>query len=362
MFLKSLVCSQFKNHCNLNIELSPNVNLIVGKNGAGKTNILDSIHYLSTTKSYFYSSDIQSIKYGEDYFTIQGVFFKSQEEYKIDCCYNKYKKIIKQNGVVYEKIKEHLGLFPVVIISPDDIDSIKGAAESRRKLFDSILCQFNKEYLQVLIEYNSFLKQRNALLKQDSYLNNVKDEALLNHYDEKLLSLGKFIFKIRKSFIDEFVPYFKKYYLQIANSKEKVDIGYNSQLSDPNFENIYFNKRSKDILLRHTSMGIHRDDYLFTINGNSMKISASQGQKKSFMISLKLAQNDILNIKTNIKSLLLLDDIFEKLDNIRVHSLIEIICEKKRGQVFITDAIEDRITGFFKNYKLDKKIFCLKED
>ena len=340
----------------LNLDFCPEINCLVGENGSGKTNLLDAIYYLSMSKSAFNSIDSYNIKHDESYFTIQGNF-ELEDTYQVFCGVQKgQKKVLKLNKKAYEKISHHIGKFPVVLIAPHDVNLIIDGSEVRRKYFDSIIAQVDLEYLGHLIRYNQILKQRNSLLKQFQE-RNFKDEDLLSTYDLPLLSLGKQIFQKRKVFVQEFLPYFQSKYEFISNQKELVNIKYNSQLHQDDFEQIFRAGRQKDILLQRSNFGIHKDDYHFEIENHLLKRIGSQGQQKSFLIALKLAQFQYISQMKNFKAILLLDDIFDKLDDKRIQRLIQLIADHTFGQIFITDARPERSKQFLANIESIKKIF-----
>ncbi|MCP3659850.1 MAG: DNA replication/repair protein RecF [Bacteroidetes bacterium] len=351
MILKNINCVQFKNHLNRSLEFSPHINLIIGNNGLGKTNILDAIHYLSTTKSALNNKDADSITHGKEYFSIDGVFHKDDNQYHIPCSYSENKKmVIKNNGYLYKSKKEHIGKFPNVFICPDDKDSIKWGSNIRRKVFDIMICQINKEYLNNLIEYNKFIKHRNSLLRKYAETGNI-DKTLVNFYDKNIIELSKIIFEYRFSFLQDFKLYFINRYNILCDSDNEIpSIQYLSQLKDQEFERKYKSNFEKDLILKYTSMGIHKDDYNFLLNDYNIKNEASQGQKKSFFIALRLAQRDIMFDKLNIKPIILMDDIFEKLDDLRISNVINIIADSSIGQVFISHTSDnDDFINSFKN-------------
>ncbi len=357
MYLKNLNCIQFKNHLNKSFNFSPHINLIVGNNGVGKTNILDAIHYLSTTKSASNSTDSSNVMHGKNHFSIDGIFFKKNNEYHIPCLYSEKKLIFKINGSTCKTKKEYIGKFPSVFICPDDKDSIKWGSSVRRKIFDIMICQMNKQYLNDLIEYNKFLKQRNALLKRFAETG-VIDKNLIGFYDQNICGFGKRVYKERKKFIKDFESYFINRYKNISNTNEMPSIKYISQFDYENFEELYKNSFEKDLILKHTSMGIHRDDYDFLLNNYNIKNEASQGQKKTFFVSLRLAQRDIIFNNLKIKPLLLMDDVFEKLDDLRITNIINSINDPQIGQVFITTAFDvDKLKGF---KQIEKNVNILK--
>jgi len=357
MLLENLVLNQFKNYEFLEADTRAQVVCFVGENGSGKTNLLDAIHYLSLTKSAFSSSDQQTIRHGEEFFSVMGHIEREGHQHKVICgLRNGEKKILTVDKNPYDKISEHVGEFPSVLIAPDDTDLIREGSEERRKFFDNMLSQINKEYLRKLMSYNHVLKQRNALLKQFAESQRV-DSVLIEHYDNQLLTWGREIFETRKQFLEDFRPVFQERYGFIADQKEQTDIQYQSHFQDIDFEKNFRSTLKKDILLQRTTMGIHKDDFEFLIDGLSIKKLGSQGQKKSFIIALKLAQFRVIYQNKGYKPLLLLDDIFDKLDDKRIKHLMEMVSEQSFGQIFLTDARPERTIGLFSEINVKPLIY-----
>lgn len=342
MRIKKISLFNFKNHSSTKLSFSDGINCFVGSNGSGKTNIIDAIHYLALTKSSLNPVDSQSIKLGEDLFSIKGIIENNNSEYEVLCALqSRQKKIFKVGNKEYEKLSEHIGRFPVVLIAPNDNDIIRDSNEIRRKFFDSILSQLDSKYLQQLIRYNHFLKQRNALLKQFAQ-NKSFDQDLLTPYSLEIIELSKSIFNLRKKFIERFIPGFINHYQNLSEDREQVNIHYKSQATIPDFEQLFNGTVEKDLITQRTNVGIHKDEYDFQIDDNVLKKFGSQGQQKSFLIALKLTQFDILTEEKGFKPLLLLDDIFDKLDDLRIKKLIEMVANNNFGQLFITDARPER--------------------
>ncbi len=347
MFLKSLSLVNFKNYPEATLDFDDKITCFVGNNGVGKTNLLDAIYYLSFCKSYFNVIDSQNIKHGSDFFVIQGTYQKNDKQDSIYCGVKKeQRKKFKLNGKEYSKLSEHIGLFPLVIISPADYNLISSGSEERRKYIDSVISQFDKVYLDNLINYNKALSQRNYLLKQfaDSY---TFDHASLEIWDEKLSLLGKKIFEKRKEFLKDFLPVFNHYYNFISEGKEETKIVYESRLHEKSLSALLKETLDKDRVLKYTSTGIHKDDLTFKIDNYPIKKFGSQGQQKSFIIALKLAQFEYTKKIKNFKPILLFDDIFDKLDDERVKKLMELVSNNSFGQVFVTDAHPERIEKVF---------------
>lgn len=358
MYLKKLNISNFKNYGDEELWFSSKVNCFVGNNGAGKTNILDAIHYLSFCKSYFNPIDSQNVRHNEDYFSIHGVYNKNGDQEDLVSCIQKlnHKKQFRLNKQDYDRLADHIGLYPLVMISPYDRDLINEGSETRRKYIDSVISQFDKMYLDNLINYNKALQQRNALLKHFSD-KNYFDRTSLEIWDRKLSELGKLIFAVRAKFLKEFIPVFRQYFDFISGSREEVDILYQSQLHERDPEELLAASVDKDLALRYTTSGIHKDDLDFLIGTFPLKKFGSQGQQKSFVIAVKLAQFEYTKSIKGFKPILLFDDIFDKLDDQRVEQIIDLVSRESFGQVFITDTQKQRIEKLFNRIFIDHKIF-----
>jgi DNA replication and repair protein RecF len=333
----------------------------VGNNGMGKTNLLDAIYYLSFCKSYFNSVDSQNIKHGEGFFVLQGLFHKFGEDIEVYCGIKRnQKKIFKKNKKEYERLSDHIGQFPLVMISPSDAELIYESSEVRRKFLDGIISQYDKVYLDKLISYNQVLKQRNALLKNFNETRTFDSETL-EIWDDQLILHGKAIIDIRSRFLKQFIPLFNSHYQFISNSKEEVALHYQNSLGEKDFKTALLTSLSRDRALSFTNVGPHKDDLEFTIDGHSLKKFASQGQQKSYLLALKLAQFEFIKEQKNTKPLLLLDDIYDKLDEERFTKLIEMVSGDNFGQVFITDTHPERMNTLLNNMKVEHKIFLVGE-
>ena len=362
MELKTLQLNQFKNHRESGFTFSKQVNCFVGNNGAGKTNILDAIHYLCQTKSYFNHIDAQNIQFGADYFMLKGIFIKGKTTDEIQCNLKEGEgKVLKCNSKKYKRFSEHIGKFPVVIISPTDTNLILEGSEVRRKYVDSSIAQYKQNYLKTLINYNKTLKQRNGLLKQFSD-RGYFDDITLDIYDKQLIQLGVIIHKERTDFLQALTPVFAKYYSEISGSREKVVLLYKSQLNEGNIETLLQASLLKDRASNHTGVGVHKDDVLFEMNEHPIKKIGSQGQQKSFLIALKLAQFDFIKEQLDFKPILLLDDIFDKLDDNRVVQLISFVNKGFFGQVFITDTHAERSEKILTKANIPHSIFTIKNE
>lgn len=349
MYLKNLTLVNFKNHRQSEFEFVDGINCFVGKNGTGKSNALDAIHYLSMCKSYINSVDKQNITFDENFFVVQGVFEKDDQDDSIYCGVKiGSKKIFRKNKVDYEKLADHIGLFPSVVISPYDRDLIAEGSDVRRKWMDAILSQIDRSYLETLVKYNKVVDQRNALLKQQ-FENGFFDRENMDVWNHQLEVYGVPIHQRRKQFIEEFVTLFQNYYYQIGESREQVVIEYKSHLNEKDFPALLERNARRDTMTQYTNGGVHKDDLLFMMNENLVKKIGSQGQQKTFLIALRLAQFDWLNNQMNLKPLFLLDDIFDKLDSFRVEKLIRLISDNHFGQVFISDTDKYRLEEIFQN-------------
>lgn len=331
------------------MDFSEGINCILGKNGMGKTNLLDSLHYLSMTRSAFNSVDQQNITYGESFFAINSVF-EGEDELRVNCYYEQgKKKVIKVDGKELDKLSDHIGKIPSVLISPDDTEIIREGSEIRRKLFDSVISQHDRQYLQNLMDMQRTLKQRNTFLKQNEGRLSI-NRRLLEVYDDKLLPLFIEIATTRQEFIKQFSPYFSKNYSQVFEGDEQPGITYRSDVLDEDFESQYKEALQKDLILQRTSRGAHKDDYVFKLNKRAIKKFGSQGQQKSFIIALKLSEYDYLKSIKGYNPMLLLDDIFDKLDDERISRLVNLLTDSDRfTQIFITDARAERSREFFKD-------------
>ncbi len=357
MNFKNVSLFNFKNFETLELNFSTNLNFFVGPNGAGKTNILDALHYLSMTKSSINSVDSANIKFDQTHFLIKSKIEIKKKNYLVSCSAQLgKKKEVRVNTKEHEKMSQHIGMFPSVMISPNDTDLIYDSNEVRRKYFDSAISQSYKLYLQHLIAYNFALKNRNSLLKQHAIGAHL-DTDLLTIYTNQLIEYGKLIFKQRKQYLNKFVEIFNVQYGSLQSQNEQVSIVYQSQFEQAQMSEIFKNSMQKDIALQRTSVGIHKDAFLFNISDKSLKRHGSQGQQKSFLVALKLAQFDLLAQQKKAKPTLLLDDVFDKLDDERMHKLLKKVTGKNYGQLFITDARPERTMKLLKKNKLSARIF-----
>lgn len=362
MYLKRLSVVNFKNYDQVEIEFSAQVNCFVGENGAGKTNLLDAVHYLSMCKSYLNPVDKQNIRFNENFFVLQSVWNKNDKEVDVYCgVKNGSKKIFKKNKVEYEKLAEHIGQFPSVMISPYDRNLISEGSEIRRKWMDGIISQFDATFLNAIIKYAKILVQRNAVLKQMGEFGFFNRESI-EVWDEQLVRCGNIVFEKRKKFITEFLPIFKKYYALLSDNKENVGFEYKSQLKEDDFATLLEQNQKQDQQRQYSTIGVHKDDLIFTINNHPIKKFGSQGQQKSYLIALRLAQFEWLKMHLGLKPVLMLDDIFDKLDNERVQRLMQLIHDHEFGQVLLTDTDKDRVEAIFTAIEIPIQLFEVKEN
>lgn len=340
MIIESLSILNYKNIEQAEIKPSPKINCFLGKNGMGKTNLLDAIYYLSFCRSHTNSSDSQNIKHDADFALIQGWYNLNEKQDEFFCgLKRRQKKQFKRNKKEYERFSDHIGLLPLILISPSDTDLITGSSEERRKFMDIFLSQFDKEYLHALIGYNKVLMQRNALLKTDGHI----DDTLLDLWDEQLVKEGTVVYTKRKEFIDNFIPTFQNIYDHICGSSEQVKLSYRSHFSADNLLGQIKQVRGKDKILGHTTIGIHRDDLEMLMDNYPVRRVGSQGQNKTYVVALKFAQFDFLREKTSTLPILLLDDIFDKLDSYRVEQIVKLVTKENFGQIFVTDTNREHL-------------------
>lgn len=357
MHLSELSFINFKNYREANFQFSPGVNCFTGHNGAGKTNILDAIHYLCLCKSFFNPIDSQSIFHDEAFFVIQGDFEVDDDKQNVYCGFKRnHKKQFKRNQKEYQRLADHIGIYPLVMISPSDQQLILDGSEERRRFIDAAISQVDNHYLDDLIYYNKILQNRNALLKKMSETPQY-DEGVLEVFNQQLADYAEKIYFKRKQFIDEFIPLFNALYQSISSGMEEVSISYESQLNQHSIIELLSNNIRKDILSQRSNYGIHKDDLEFKLSGFPLKKYGSQGQQKSYLIALKLAHYQYLQEKKGYKPLLLLDDIFDKLDEMRIKKLLAMVSDDEFGQIFITDTDYSRVEKIFTEIGVEAKIF-----
>lgn len=362
MYLSKLSLTNFKNYEQTDLEFSPRINCFVGNNGVGKTNILDAIHYLSLTKSFFNNIDSISIRHDEEYFIINGTFIKNDDEDNIFCAFQRQKqKVMKKNGKEYQRMSDHIGKFPVVMISPADIALITEGSEERRRFMNKIISQYDKEYLDSALQYTKALQQRNRLLKEFKSTGQF-DNDVLTIWDSQLVKYGNYVFRERELLINELIPVFQEHYSSISSGKERVELVYHSHLSEGNYGEALVKSVAKDRFLEYTTLGIHKDDLVFRMDGWSVRSLGSQGQQKSYLVALKLAKFDYIKRKSGISPILLLDDIFDKFDAGRVEQIIRLVGDNRFGQIFITDTHQNRLHEILSAHNTDYKLFIIENN
>ena len=359
MQLRRLSLTNYKNQKAFELDFEAPINAFVGNNGVGKTNLLDAIYHLALGKSYFNPIATQNIHFGADFFVLEGRFIKLGEEEKIICSFKRGgKKVIKRNGKAYDKIAEHIGLIPLVIISPSDQDLIAAGSSVRRKFMDGIIGQTDTTYLNALLQYHRVVDQRNSLLKFFA-ANQQFDPRALEAYDQQLLQLSIPLYKTRKRFMEAFTPVFEKRYKQISDAQESVEIHYQTQLDEKPLDDLLQEALSRDRALQFSSVGLHKDDLELRLSKQPVKKFGSQGQQKSFLIALKLAQFDYMQQQQGVPPIVLLDDIFDKLDQERVARIVHLLSAADFGQIFISDTHAERTEKALQSSAMNYELFSL---
>jgi DNA replication and repair protein RecF len=357
--LQNIALFQFKNYVQQNFQFNEKIVGICGNNGLGKTNLLDAIYLLCFTKSYFSKSDSSNVYRGLQGMRVEGNFKKNGDAEKVVCIIRENsKKELQRNNEEYKRFSDHIGLFPAVMIAPDDVELITGTSDMRRKYLDTLLSQLDHRYLLSLIDYNKIIQQRNSLLKsaaERGYL----DQSLLDILTEQLIKPGKYIFNRRREFLLDYLPEVAKSYLQIAGTEEPVELVYYSPLLEDDFESLLATFRQKDIMLQRTTIGVHKDDIELKLNDENFKNIASQGQRKSLLFALKLKEFEELKSAKGFPPILLLDDVFEKLDANRIQNLLQRVCVENQSQVFITDTHQERLQGALEKLKVPFQLIKL---
>lgn len=359
MILEKLTILNYKNIGEVTLDFSPKVNCFIGHNGVGKTNVLDAIHYLSFCRSSISNTDSQVIRHGEEFFMLEGRYATDDADPEIVYCGMKRgtKKHFKRNGKEYRRLSEHIGLIPIVMVAPADNMIIDGQSEERRRLMDMVISQFDHAYIDHLSRYTKALQQRNSLLRQDEE----PDASLLDVLEEQMGYEGECVFAAREAFVNELIPVFQRYYEAISGGREEVGISYESHCRRGPLCEVIRRDRFKDRAVGYSLHGVHRDDLLFTLGSHQMKREGSQGQNKTFAVALKLAQFDFLKrTASRTTPLLLLDDIFDKLDSDRVERIVEIVSASGFGQIFVTDTNRDHLDKILARSGGDYKIFEVK--
>lgn len=358
MFLKHLSISNFKNIEQVDIDCSPVLNCFVGDNGEGKTNLLDAVYYLSMCKSHFLTTDTQNIRDKEPYFMIKGDYHRKGEDEQVLCAMKRGgTKSFKLNGKEYERLSDHIGLMPLVIITPSDTSLINDGSEERRKFMNAVISQSDKEYLDSLLRYNHALLQRNKLLKNKQ---TPLDYGLLEVLNEQLSSYGQVVYEKRRELVTYFLPIFQEVYQIVSGEKETVGLSYRSDLEHDSMNNLLEQNMERDSFLQYTSVGVHRDDLVMELNGRPIRRTGSQGQQKTYLIAMKMAQFRIIKQHVGLSPILLLDDIFDKLDAGRVEKLISLVAKNGFGQIFLTDSNKNRLDHLLEKVGTDYKLFGVK--
>lgn len=359
MHLENLSLINFKNYPEAELSFSAKINCFVGPNGAGKTNLLDAIHYLCMCKSMINTVDSQNVREEEGFFVVQGNFEKEATQHAIYCGFKKgKKKQFKRNDKEYARLSEHIGLFPTVVVSPLDMNLILDGSEERRKFIDSVISQYNRSYLEALIRYNKALAQRNKLLKDIATVHQY-DESMLEIWDEQLARYGTIIYREREAFVEQLIPIFNYYYKHISLDREEVGLTYKSDLHETPLVQLLKYHVAKDRALQYTSVGVHKDDLVLSLKERPIKKLGSQGQQKSYLVALKLAQFDFLKKVSAFPPLLLLDDVFDKFDRDRVKQIMRLVADNHFGQIFITDTHPGRLEEILEDLPIESKLFAI---
>ena len=352
--LEKIVISDYRNIQLQELEFSPNINCISGNNGEGKTNLLDTIYYMSMTKSAFVASDRFNMRHGADEFSLAGTYrmengLSSRFALKMT---SKGEKKVKRDDKPYQKISEHVGVLPVVMVSPADVSMVSESGEERRRFVNSVLSQMDREYMSAMQQYNRLLLQRNTMLKDSE-----PDRSLLEIIDMRMSILAEPIYQARKRFVEQLKPIVSEYYKTLSGDSEQVDIEYESELSKAGLDQLLAASFDRDRIMKHTTTGIHRDDFAFTMNGHPIRRFGSQGQQKSFLVSLKFAQYEIMKKNYGYAPILLLDDVFDKLDIGRISNVLQMVASNDFGQIFITDSNKVRRAGIVDELTQDRAYF-----
>ncbi|MCB9082072.1 MAG: DNA replication and repair protein RecF [Lewinellaceae bacterium] len=359
MHLERLILTNFKNYTSQTLQFSATLNCLVGLNGMGKTNLLDAIYYLCMTKSHFGLPDSAVVRHEDDFFRLESYFQRDGKQEKVVAKVQPRKeKTFERNNIPYDRLSEHIGLLPVVFIAPDDTQLISEGSEFRRRFLDNTLSQLDARYLSELLVYNRILQQRNALLKQMGEQRN-PDRQLLAIYDEQLAAPASYLFEQRQQLLAKFQAIFLNTHQYITGRAEEVALNYQSGLAQAPLKELLAQAREKDLALQRTTQGIHRDDLEFTLEGHSLKRFGSQGQRKSFILALKLAQFEILRQNKGSQPLLLLDDLFDKLDQQRVTKLLRLLTAGQYGQLFLTDTHPERVEHLARELQVDYRMFTV---
>jgi DNA replication and repair protein RecF len=359
LYLKKISLLNFKNHPELDLELGAGVNCFLGPNGVGKTNLLDAVHYLSLCKSYFHAIDQEHILHDKEVFMIKGVVEEHGEHDELLCSFQRSKgKTFKRNKKSYQRLADHIGRFPVVMITPFDSNLILDGSDVRRRSLDGLISQFDKAYLEGLVRYNKALAHRNQLLKR-MVADTSFSESALEPWNDQLSRYAEPISRTRQEFMGELIPLMNRYYKQLGHSSESIGLEYRSQLGDASMVELLRASYLKDRAATHTTVGVHKDDLMFTIGGRPLKRNGSQGQQKTFLLALKLAHFEMIAVKSQKRPVLLLDDVFDKIDPARMKQLLHTVTSEKFGQVLITDTDPTRLGEALQGLEVDVRTFQL---
>jgi len=360
MYIRKLSLINFKNVAQADLEFTPGINCLTGENGAGKTNAIDAVYYLSMCKSALTMTDGQSVRHGEEFFMLSGDYVSDSDVHEtVNCSFKRSSgKCLKRNSKEYERLSDHIGIIPSVIVAPGDVFLVNDAADERRKWLNSFISQTDREYLNALIRYNHIISERNKLLKQ---MGNAANRELLEVLDEQLVLHGETIHCKRAEMIEKLQPVVAEYYKSVSGDREQVELAYRSELNGSSFAELLADARQKDIINQFTTTGIHRDDMLMKIGGYPLRKYGSQGQQKSFLIALKLAQHRLLTEQTGERPILLLDDLFDKLDNSRLEALINLVNGGGFGQIIISDCNRGRLLSILDGCGVDYTLFDVRE-
>lgn len=352
--LKKIVISDYRNIQLQELEFSPNVNCISGNNGEGKTNLLDAVYYLSMTKSAFASSDRFNFRHGTDTFSLSGTYVMENgltSRFSIKAS-SKGEKKMRRDDKSYDRVSEHIGVLPVVMVSPSDISLVSESGDERRRFANSVLSQMDPSYMSAMQQYNRLLQQRNRMLKDMEV-----DRSLMEVIDMRMSALAEPVYQARKKFVEDLAPVVSEFYKILSGDSEKVCIEYETELSKASLDQLLSAAFDKDCMLKYTSSGIQRDDFIFTMNGYPIRRYGSQGQQKSFLVALKFAQYEVMKNKYGFAPMLLLDDVFDKLDMGRISNLLQMVASNEFGQIFITDSNKIRMSGIVDGLTRDRAYF-----
>lgn len=358
MILKRISILNYKNLEQVELTFSPKINCFIGQNGMGKTNLLDAIYYLSFCKSASNPVDSQNICHGQEFFVIQGFYeLEDGTPEEIYCgLKRKSKKQFKRNKKEYPRLADHIGFIPLIMVSPSDSDLIAGGSEERRRFMDVVISQYDRDYMEALMRYNKALLQRNTLLKQDTE----PDEELMDVWEEMMAETGEVVYRKRTEFVREFIPVFQSFYSYISQNREKVDLVYQSHAERGALIDVIRSSRAKDRIMGYSLHGIHKDDLIMQLGDFPIKREGSQGQNKTYLIALKLAQfNFLKRTGSNTLPILLLDDIFDKLDASRVEQIVKLVAGDKFGQIFITDTNRDHLDKILRKTEQHYSLFVV---